>query len=230
MKFIPSVGGEYSGAVGGWVASHNRFGQYFRRRSVPVNPSSQYQQTVRAYFAEAVRYWVDILDAGERAAWNTYAANTPVLDKLGQTIYLTGQNMFIRTAIAGQLLGLSIETTAPTYYDLGNFTPLVAVEATTLAQELSVSFNNADEWAATDGGGALIYISRPQNPSVIFHKGPYRLADTIDGNTSSPPSSPAGIAVPFAIVANQHLFSAYRIYQPDGRLSNLMRLGPTLTT
>ena len=49
MLFVPTIGTKLSGSLGGIVASHNRFGSYFRQRTVPVNPDTADQQMVRGY-------------------------------------------------------------------------------------------------------------------------------------------------------------------------------------
>ncbi len=84
-----------SGSVGGTTASRNRGGQYFRRRAIPTNPSSTAQQSVRAILAAQSQAWSD-LTAAQRASWELWASQNPVVNALGNQITLSGHMSFIR--------------------------------------------------------------------------------------------------------------------------------------
>ncbi len=227
MKFIPSVGGEYSGSVGGLTASRNRYGQYFRRRAVPVDPASLLQQQRRAAFALAVTRWAEVLDDAARQTWNDYAANTPVLDSLGQSINLTGQAMYIRSQTMVDLAGGTDLELAPTTFDLGTFTPFVIGVISEAALTLVQAFTNTDDWASTVGGFALLFVGRQQNPGRNFFKGPYAFVGKITGS-GTPPTSPSTFNLSGNYTEDNVAFYYYRILQADGRLSNVQRLGPLI--
>ncbi len=65
----------------------------------------------------------------------------------------------------------------------------------------------------------LVYASRPQNPGKIFFKGPYRYMDSIDGDSVTPPTSPATMSLPFPCVSGQNMFYRAQVIRGDGRLS-----------
>lgn len=100
MKYTPSaLVSEFSGAQGSTVASHNRFGPYFRNRTIPVNPNTAAQVLVRNILKAASQNW-KALTAAQRAAWGAAAALLPRLDSLGRTYYQTGHQFYVSTQLA----------------------------------------------------------------------------------------------------------------------------------
>jgi hypothetical protein len=92
MKFL---GVPSSGSIAGTTSSHNRAGQYTRNRRTPVNPvGTGRRATVRAAFSAASKGYA-ALTAAQQAAWLSYALNYPIVDALGQSIKLTGHQMYI---------------------------------------------------------------------------------------------------------------------------------------
>lgn len=68
-------GQQRSGSIGATVHSHNRFGQYIRARSVPVNPNTARQVIARNAARSIMIAWQNTLTQDQRDAWNVYAAN-----------------------------------------------------------------------------------------------------------------------------------------------------------
>lgn len=84
-----------SGSIGGQTSSHNRAGQYRRNRRTPVVPTRTPKQGIlRSRFTNASSLWQSIGPALQ-AAWTSFAAGYPVVDSLGQSIVLTGQQFFV---------------------------------------------------------------------------------------------------------------------------------------
>lgn len=175
MKFLPTLGGSMSGSLGGITASHNRGGQYFRRRSVPTNPNSTRQQDVRSIFGSINQTWGTLTDA-QRQAWRDYAAATPITNPLGQSVVLTGNQAFVRanTARLQSAVG-SVQIAAPTILDTG--VPAVdvtefSVDSGDTTYTLSVTFGDVIPAVAY----MLVYIGRAISAGSQFFKGPYQLA------------------------------------------------------
>ena len=84
-----------SGSIGGTVFSRNRGGPYVRNRSVPVDPNTQSQQNVRSILATQSSSWADQTDA-VRAAFRNWATQNPVINALGHSILLSGQQAFVQ--------------------------------------------------------------------------------------------------------------------------------------
>jgi hypothetical protein len=224
MRFKSGVLAEASGSVGGYTYSHNAGGQYIRQRSIPTDPNTSQQQAVRSSIAQLVNAWVNALTADQRAAWNTYAANTPISDVFGDPRNRSGINHYCRSNTPILQAALTRVDDGPTVFNLGDYTePSVAFDAA--ADEVDVTFDNTDDWANEDGAAMLVYCSRPQNPSVNFFKGPYRYAGKIAGDGETPPTSPASIALPFDVAAGQKVFARIVVVRADGRLSTPFRGG-----
>jgi len=215
MKFTSSLGLTMSGSSGGCTASRNRGGQYFRRRSIPTNPNTTEQQTVRSAMTTLVAAW-GALTAPQRAAWDTYATNTPGVDSLGQALVLTGQQSYIRCNTARIAAGESVVDTAPIVFNRG--------EPVTSLTDLDVAGSTTAGIAggASDDGQLLVYVGRPVSVGRNFYKGPYRFM------TSAAVSS-GGTSGSFGIAANDPYGEAFAVGQrrpvrgliaySDGRVS-----------
>ena len=83
-----------SGSAAGTTSSRNRFGQYRRTRATPVNVNSPAQQAVRNTLAALSIGWKDLTSI-QREAWESYALGHPRVDALGQSVTLTGHQMFV---------------------------------------------------------------------------------------------------------------------------------------
>lgn len=230
MKFKSSVYTQASGSVGGLTYSHNRGGMYTRARTIPTNPSSAFQAVIRGFVAALTSAWNDTLSAAQRAAWDVYAENVPMLDSLGESRNIGGLGHYVRSNVPRLQAGLDRVDDGPTTYNLGEFTnPTIdAVDAT--ADEIDVAFTAGDDWVGEDGAALLVLCSRPQNPGINYFTGPYRFADSIDGDSGTPPTSPASLTLPFVVAAGQKIFAQFRVTRADGRLSLPFRLGGTAVT
>jgi hypothetical protein len=221
MKYKSALVTQGSGSVGGMVASHNAGGMYLRARTIPTNPNTPQQAAIRGLLRDLAIAWYSELTAPERLAWTVYAANVPVINALGDTIFLSGINHFIRANTPRlQAAALRIDS-GPTTFNLGSFTnpTITASEATQL---ISLAFTNTDAWAIGLGGNLLLYTSRPQNASINFFKGPYQYSGKVAGAVI-PPTSPKTFTPPFAIVEGTRIFAMVRASQIDGRLSTEYR-------
>jgi hypothetical protein len=87
-----------------------------------------------------------------------------------------------------------------------------------------MGFDNTDTWANEDDAFLLLYTGKPVNDTINFFSGPYRYADQIAGDGTTAPTSPATLAVPFAYVADQKVFTRVRVSRADGRLSDVQLL------
>jgi len=160
-----------SGSIAGQTSSRNRFGQYRRTRAIPVNPNTSAQVAVRGYLTTASQAW-KTLDPADVDGWNAYATTHGVLDSLGQTIYLTGHQWFVKVNTALAAAGLSQVTAPP-----GNIA--IAVPQVTIVDETVAAFEIT---SATDYSGAdvtvQVFCSPPMSPGTAFN-GDYRLVATV---------------------------------------------------
>lgn len=228
MKFKGTIIGEASGSYASNTFSHNRGGQYIRQRAVPVNPNSLFQQDVRNTMSLLTSNWLSVLTAAQRAAWETYAAAVQLPDTLGEPRNAGGIAMYVRSNVPRIQAGLARIDVAPTTFNLGSFTNPTLTDVDATADTVEISFTNTDAWATAAGGFMGVWVSRPQNASINYFKGPYRFAGVILG-AGTPPTSPATITSPFPFAVGNRVFVQIRVGQVDGRLSSPFRLGDLAT-
>lgn len=169
MLFLSDRFTSASGSIGGTTFSHNRFGMYTRARRMPVNPNTASQQDARNAFASGSAAWRDLTEA-QRDAWDVYAAATPVTNRLGQTVFLTGQQQFVASYSLVTRLGGTAPADGPTTpgrQPIG--TPTVVIDAST------PSFVASGLDAALDTGRVGAFVGPPQSAGVAFFAGPYQL-------------------------------------------------------
>lgn len=223
MKIKSGLVTQMSGSVGGLTGAHNQGGLYFRGRSIPVNPSTPFQQTVRNAITVLTSRWNGTLTPAQRDAWRVYDQNVTIIDRLGDPRQIGAIGHYVRSNVPRIQVGLPIVDDAPTTFDLGSFTPPTVTFTAADPYTVDVGFDDTDTWANEDDAAMLVYLSRQQNPGIEFFKGPYRFGDRIDGNSTTPPTSPATIASLFPGVADNRAFAQVRVTRADGRLSGTFR-------
>jgi len=223
MKFISISEGESRGSIAGRVYSRNRYGPYVRNRAVPVNPNSARQQAARLRFSDMAVQWSNLLTPAQRIAWNLYGDSVVMVDKLGQTFNLAGSAHFLRSNTAIAQVAGSVVDAGPTIFTLpgpdSEFIPSIS-EATQL---ISVPFDVGRDWVGEDDAYMYVYMMQPRSPGRSYLVGPSRFAGSISGDSTTPPTSPETIAVPFVVVEGQGVIVQARIGRADGRLSELFR-------
>jgi hypothetical protein len=231
MALIRFGGGvvQMSGSIAGDTFARNRYGNYSRARTKPVNPNSDRQVVVRARIAVLAEYWNDTLTAAQRTAWGSYAAAVPWTNKLGETIHLSGFNMFVRSNAVVLEAGDAIVAAGPTLMQLPPQDSGFSV-ALSEASGITVTFTDTLDWCDEDGGHMALDIGTPQNASRTFFNGPWRHHDCIDGDSVTPPSSPDGpTAVScWTLTEGQRVWVRARIVREDGRLSNIFTAASVL--
>ncbi|KKN23248.1 hypothetical protein LCGC14_0906930 [marine sediment metagenome] len=88
------VVGQISGRLGGDVFSHNRYGSYVRQGTIPVTSTTSYALAAKARMASVSQGWQS-LTAAQKLAWNVWATTNPVLNRLGQSVNLTGHAAYV---------------------------------------------------------------------------------------------------------------------------------------
>lgn len=225
MALIKYGGGiiQMSGSIAGNTYARNRYGNYARARTKPVNPNSSGQQSVRAALSELSVRWAQILDAAQRAAWNLYGSSVAMKNRLGESVYLTGFNHFIRSNAWLARMGGTIVDDGPVIFELPAADPAFSITATEAAQQISWGYDDTMDWANETDSWLLLYQGSPQNAQRNFFDGPWRQCSQLQGVTGAPPASPLVTGVVFAIAELQHQWGYARILRADGRLSEPFR-------
>lgn len=218
MALVKYGGGivQMSGSIGGTTFARNRFGNYARSRTTPVNPSSSFQSKMRLIMGFLVEFWNEELSDTERAQWATYAAAVSITNRLGDSVKCTAFNHFIRGNSLRLLLSHATIEAGPAVLTLPPTDPTYAVAASVASQLISVTFDNTLDWAAAVDNFMICYQGRPQVATRNFFKGPYRYTGFKEGAVS-PPTSPFTVTPAFPLVLGQRVWVAARILRADGR-------------
>lgn len=220
MALVKFGGGiiQMSGSIAGNTFARNKGGNYVRARTTPVNPNTDRQVAVRSALTDLTVLWSNTLTAAQRTAWNLYGSSVAMTNKLGEVIYLSGFNHFIRSNTIIRQVGGAAILPGPTTFELPTADPAFAITASEATQQISVAFDNTLAWASEIGAHLWTFQGSPQNAQRNFFAGPWRQMGQIDG-AGVPPASPDAQAVQFAITEGQHLWVYARIIRADGRLS-----------
>lgn len=219
MKFKSPIFTQVSGSIAGMTFARNKGGLYIRARTIPTNPSSPAQLSARNAMANVVDAWTNVLTTAQRDGWGIYAINTPVVDVFGDPKTLSGQQMYNRSNSPRVRQGEARVDDAPVLFDLGTFTTPVITVSAAAPNDVSVAFTILDTWATFVGGFLFGLVSRQQNPSINFFKGPFRSMGNIPGDDLGI-TSPVVLTSEFPYAEGGQVFAEFRAAQADGRLSN----------
>lgn len=203
-----------SGSIGGTVFARNRYGNYARNRTKPVDPGSNLQNTYRMRVSSAVAAWQD-LTAAQRDLWNAKAQTTVLNNRIGQSFNPSGINLFIRTYNLLDIASITQVTTPPASPLLSSFTTTAHYWAT---NGFWIDSDHGD-WPADTK--LLVWYAFDKTKSTYFFKGPYShfttfvAADFNGGGTE--------IVTEGGLVADTSMFAMHRVVAPDGSASHVRR-------
>lgn len=170
------------GSIAGQVHSRNTYGNYIRQKVSPVQPRSARQLEIRNLFAELSRRYSNTLTDEQQEAWRQAAASTPVRDVFGDSISLTGINLYARLNSLRLLQGLEPLDDPP------------PVEEVPSLDHLTLLWKDEDEalevsFAPTPIPSNLslfVWATEPLNPGVAFVSPKLRLLAVLPPGTTAP--------------------------------------------
>jgi hypothetical protein len=206
-----SIATDISGSIAGVTYARNRSGAYARARVAPINPQSARQSAARNNVSACQAAYAETLIAAQRALWKTLAEMSSFTNKLGASIKLTAQNLFIRINALRLQCGLDILEDAPTP-PAGASAPTLTIAATAAA---GLTFEDTgDALGAEDC--LLFSASRPLYDGINFCKGPYLYTKGVNGVQATP----VVVIPPATLVIGNRIFYKWRFGSADGRVSN----------
>lgn len=185
MKYAPSgLGvGQLSGSAGSTTASRNRYGNYLRNRTIPVNPNSVSQQGVRGIFGGLAQTW-RTLTQSQRDSWSNLASNVPRTDSLGQSYVLSGIALFIGLNSTRDAVGDALINDAPSLDSPPVVLTMSLVATVALGGTLTLAYTNSGG-AATNN--MIIRASAPRSPGRDYiGRGELKQIQVVAGNVASP--------------------------------------------
>jgi len=102
IRYGPFVGA-LSGSEGNTTASRNRSGPYLRVRSIPTKRVTPWTTEVRGRLSALSQAW-GAVEASDKQAWESWAQEHPIIDRLGDSRVLQGSNAYIQLNM--RLLGI----------------------------------------------------------------------------------------------------------------------------
>lgn len=225
MALVKFGGGivQMSGSIAGNTFARNRFGNYVRSRTKPVNPNSARQDIVRSAMSFLTDRWAQTLTAVQRTAWNLYGSSVAMKNKLGETVYLTGFNHYIRSNMIAKIVGVAIVDAGPVVFELPAADPTLAFTASEATQIMTVVYDDTMDWDNETGGYLWVFCGSPQNAQRNFFAGPWRYGGSVSGVDGLPVASPLLVGAVFPFAELQHMWIYARIQRADGRLSEPFR-------
>lgn len=221
MALVRYGGGivQMSGSIAGNTFARNRFGNYARARTKPVNPASARQVKMRSIMAQLTERWYSTVTALQRTAWETYAAAVAMKNRLGETVYLTGFNHYLRSnSVILDMAGTLVDD-GPVQLTLPAKDPTLVITASEAVQQFSVAFDDTMAWNDEDDAYLYFIQGRPQNVTRNFFAGPYRGARWLSGVAPAGPVSPQILTALLTLTEGQKVWGKFRIVRADGRIS-----------
>lgn len=227
-----SMAQEARGKVGGIVFSRNKGGQYVKGFAAPTNPNTSLQSAVRSTFASLTNTWWDVLTEPERTSWEDLAAANPIQNRLGQSITLSGLNMYIRFNQLRLLADLPREDNAPISFLESGADPAFEISAMDQATgNIAFNFNDALPWASVTGEGMIVFQGKGVSPGRSRFHGPWRILGVIDGDGTVPATSPGLFTVPvWTLVGGQKAWLDAAIIEAGRFPSSRFIAGPIVVT
>lgn len=203
MKYL---GLTQSGSEAGTTASRNRFGQYMRRRAVPVQPRTPAQLNQRALQTTNAAAWRDLTDA-QRAGWLSLGLMMSRTDALGQTYDLNGFLAYCSINNNKLAAGDAAVSAAPAIITPGD---LLTVTLTLTAAAFSIAYT-ATPLAA---GNRLFIFASPQRSAGVKFNGDYRLIAVTAAAAASPHNLLVAYTAKFGVpVVGNRIFLSLQTYE-----------------
>ena len=225
MALVRYGGGviQMSGSIAGNTYARNRYGNYVRARTKPVNPNTARQVEVIAAVTTLTARWSQTLTAPQRIAWNLYGSSVAMKNKLGETVFLSGFNHYIRSNLIALMVPYPVVDAGPTVFELPAQDPTLSVTCSEATQILTMGYDDTMDWATENLAYMFFFQGKPQNPQRNFFDGPWRLIGSVAGVDPGGRVEPQAGAAVFAIAELQRQWIYARIMRADGRLSEPFR-------
>lgn len=170
------------GSIAGQVHSRNTFGNYIRQKVSPVQPRTDRQLYVRNLFTSLSRRFSTILTDAQQEAWRQTAASNPVRDVFGDSIALTGINLYAQLNSLRLLQGLTPLDDPPPVEEVEGLTDLT-LNWDPATSTLTVGF--APDPVPT-GRSLFVWATEPLSPGVAFVAHKLRLIAVFPAGSASP--------------------------------------------
>jgi hypothetical protein len=214
MAIVKYGGGitEFRGSIGGVTFSRNQAGTFGRIRKKPRYQATTPAQTIASALSYYTAIWGYLLTVAQRNAWVALAAATPWTNRLGQTYYPTGLNLFVRSNVLLLIAQQARQDTAPASADEAS--PAFASD---YSVGVGIRITDFDTLASPPTGTLITWWSDAQPLSVYSWSSPWHGLRIDRIVTLAAPH----IWVPTAdCTASRRYFFRFRVVRDDGTASH----------
>jgi len=194
MAIIQPILGSLRGSIGDNTFSHNRGGDYVRRRVSPTNPNSTRQQTMRTFLGTLAALWSSTLTPVQRGQWDVWAGNQAKEGPLGNSINWTGINAYVS-------LNAHLLDSGDARIDIP---PIVVAPTGLLTLSADISAINTADFTFTGTPAAanhklVAFMSLPQSGAAQPNFKQCRIV----GYSAAAQASPYAATLPFSVASGQ---------------------------
>jgi hypothetical protein len=217
---LGSIATGISGSIAGVTYARNSAGYYGRARTYPVNPNTTAQIVMRSAVKYFTARWHEVLTSTMRNTWNAYAQSVSMKNKLGESIKLSGFNMYVRYNTFRIQNGNSKADSCLGAHSLPGADAAFSVLAYASVNKIYVTWDPLLEWCSIPASILGVYCGQPQLSTRNFFGGPWKNGGPIPGNQTPPYQMTA----PYTLTTGAKIWVYSRIATgpTDGRLSEPM--------
>lgn len=203
MKYL---GPTQSGSAGGDTYSRNRFGQYMRRRAVPVQPGTPQQLVQRSRMSTNAAAWRNLNDV-QRAGWTSLGLMMVRTDSLGQQYDLNGFLAYCSVNNNNLDAGNAVVSVAPAI----TTPPTILTATVTLT---AAAFSIAYTTTPLAAGQRLFAFISPQQSEGRKFNADYRLIQVSAAAAASPANVFAAYSARLGTpVVGNRIFMSLSVYE-----------------
>ena len=225
----PMGGGAASGKIGAMIAGHCAQGQYLKSRVGVTNPRTTFQHPVRNTLRQLASQWGTLLTSTQRASWATYAENVTWVNRLGDTVHLSGQMEFIRSNWLRLWANLDPVLDGPTTFDRSSVGPAPTLSLSPGLTTGTLTMDVTAPWVDYSGQTALLlFVGIPRSGGIAFMKRRTRRCAVV--RAAVMPLPDFLFTLPFTVPAFGQAWPAWVVAtMADGRMTTPVPLAPVFT-
>lgn len=127
------------GSVAGTTASRNSAGPHLKSRITGIHPNSVKQSFAKSRVNQLNNHWRTQLSDADRLSWSGFSATMPQTNKIGNTIILSGAQMFMKLNNALATRGFAPSSTPPITFIVDTVLTLSVVADLSVAHSILVT-------------------------------------------------------------------------------------------
>lgn len=179
------------GSSGGSTYTRTKAGAIQRARVKGTQPNTIFQSDQKSIISELSTAWGQTLTQAERDGWRDFGVAFPSVNKIGETVLLSGNQAFMRAGAALVAAGESYLSAAPANQDVAELQSL-ALTADIGAGNFEVAFTNTGDKSADLFIGTMTAGLSPGISNIGS-----KLRRTI--TSAADPSSPVDLSAAYAL-------------------------------